>query len=120
LSNWDVSHVITMFGMFQGATSFNQALCGVAWVHSKALQEDMFKDSSGSICSRSTTRTTTNIRTGTVSPQVFTNSTVTAPAPYLQPIIIGAIAAIIAVIIVVVVVLAVMRPKCTTARSRSN
>ena len=35
--------------MFTSATSFKQNLCGVAWVHSKASQDQMFEDSPGSI-----------------------------------------------------------------------
>merc|ERR1719331_2805838 len=50
LSKWNVLHVTSMPGLFSGATSFTQQLCGVTWVHSKALKRDMFKDSSGSIC----------------------------------------------------------------------
>ena len=46
---WDVSSVTNMDSMFFKATSFNQKLCGAAWVHSMASKELMFVGSSGSI-----------------------------------------------------------------------
>ena len=49
LSKWDVSGVKDMWSMFHGASAFKCQLCGAAWVHSKAIQKDMFKDSPGSI-----------------------------------------------------------------------
>merc|ERR1719476_551731 len=49
LSNWDVSRVFDMQWMFQGANSFQQTLCGVAWVNSKAMKVDMFTHSLGAI-----------------------------------------------------------------------
>ena len=42
LSNWDVSRVTDMCAMFNDATSFNQTLCGAAWINSKASKVDMF------------------------------------------------------------------------------
>ena len=50
MSKWNVSRVINMTEMFWGATSFNQALCGAAWVLSKAKKEHIFQGSSGSYC----------------------------------------------------------------------
>ena len=55
ISKWNVSSVTLMNSMFEGATSFNRTLCGSAWIHSKALkktgvEKNMFKDSSGKIC----------------------------------------------------------------------
>jgi hypothetical protein len=38
-----------MNDMFEQATSFKQALCGAAWVQSKASKYDMFEGSSGSV-----------------------------------------------------------------------
>ena len=35
--------------MFAGADSFQQTLCGAAWVNSNASKMDMFYDSPGSI-----------------------------------------------------------------------
>ena len=49
LSKWDVSSVNDMHGMFLGATQFNRNLCGVAWVHSRAIKDIMFEGTSGSI-----------------------------------------------------------------------
>ena len=49
LSQWDVSTVTNMNNMFQHATSFKQKLCGVAWLHSKANNIDIFAGSHGSI-----------------------------------------------------------------------
>ena len=46
---WDVSRVVTMDSMCQDATSFQQNLCGAAWVQSKARKSIMFEGSSGSI-----------------------------------------------------------------------
>ena len=51
LSKWDVSAVTNMRYMFYGASAFKGELCGVAWVHSKAVKMDMFTDSPGSIAS---------------------------------------------------------------------
>jgi surface protein len=49
LSKWDVSRVIDMRWMFAYANSFQQTLCGAAWVKSKASKVDMFTHSLGSI-----------------------------------------------------------------------
>ena len=49
LSFWDVRRVASMHHMFYGATSFRHILCGEAWVHSKAMKDDMFVGSSGNI-----------------------------------------------------------------------
>merc|ERR1712224_682637 len=49
ISRWDVSSVTEMEDMFSGAISFARALCGAAWVNSKANKADMFVGSSGSI-----------------------------------------------------------------------
>merc|ERR1719174_2518386 len=59
LSEWDVSKVTNMDNMFADATSFEQNLCGDAWVHSKASKDGMFKGSSGSIPQTTCTTTTT-------------------------------------------------------------
>merc|ERR1712147_597336 len=53
IAKWDVSSVTNMDDMFEGATSFEQTLCGAAWVHSKATKEGIFVGSSGSISSKS-------------------------------------------------------------------
>ena len=53
LSKWSVGQVIDMSTMFKGATSFEQLLCGAAWVGSKARKDNMFRDSPGSIATRS-------------------------------------------------------------------
>jgi len=45
-----VSAVTDMTRMFQGAAAFDQILCGVSWVSSKAKKGLMFAESSGSIC----------------------------------------------------------------------
>ena len=49
LSEWDVSRVVDMQGMFADASSFQQTLCGAAWVNSKASKLNMFMHSLGSI-----------------------------------------------------------------------
>ena len=49
LSKWDVSKVTNMDYMFADAASFEQNLCGDAWVHSKASKDDLFAGSYGSI-----------------------------------------------------------------------
>ena len=49
LSKWGVSSVTSMDFMFLNAASFNQKLCGIAWVNSKASKSSMFAGSSGSI-----------------------------------------------------------------------
>merc|ERR1719326_1443837 len=51
LSKWDVSKVTDFYMdfMFSDATSFNQNLCGAAWVASKANKDGMFDGSPGSI-----------------------------------------------------------------------
>merc|ERR1712048_1068570 len=49
VSKWDVSRVTNMWRMFNEASSFNQTLCGEAWVNSKADKTDMFEGSPGSI-----------------------------------------------------------------------
>ena len=43
LSIWDVSSVTNMDDMFLNAVSFNQKLCGANWFRSKANKEDMFE-----------------------------------------------------------------------------
>ena len=48
ISKWDVSSVVNMDGMFQDARSFNQKLCGAAWISSKASKKLMFAGSHGS------------------------------------------------------------------------
>ena len=52
LSKWNVGQVIDMSTMFKGATSFSQVLCAAAWVNSKARKGNMFRDSPGSIATR--------------------------------------------------------------------
>ena len=52
LSQWDVSSVTNMNGMFFEARSFKQKVCGDTWVYSKASQIGMFAGSSGSIFPR--------------------------------------------------------------------
>ena len=103
LSAWDVSAVTDMSGMFSGATSFDQILCGVSWVNSKAKQENMFTDSSGSISlSLCTSSSTTTAVTTTTKKTIISsiNNTVTV-----------AIVAITVVVImcVIVVVVAIVR-----------
>ena len=48
-SEWDVSSVTSMIRMFKSAMSFNQKLCGAAWMYSKGNKMDMFAGSSESI-----------------------------------------------------------------------
>jgi len=66
LSKWDVSRVTNMDYMFKDAISFKQALCGAAWVHSRASKIDIFAGSLGSIsrtvCTSVTAMTTTFTR----------------------------------------------------------
>ena len=52
ISKWNVSSVTRMHSMFYGATSFSQTLCG-AWSASTANKFEIFKDSSGRLCSGS-------------------------------------------------------------------
>ena len=52
ISKWDVSRVMNMGSMFDGAVSFSQTLCG-AWRDSKAKKTDMFRSSNGKLCSSS-------------------------------------------------------------------
>ena len=49
LSEWDVSRVANMHGMFSHTHSFQQTLSGEAWINSDALKADMFDHSPGSI-----------------------------------------------------------------------
>ena len=43
LSQWDVSKVVYIDNMFNnGASAFDQTLCGKAWVGMKATNTDMF------------------------------------------------------------------------------
>ena len=49
LSDWDVSSVTDMHGMFLNARSFERVLCGRAWVLSQADKSEMFTGSRGSI-----------------------------------------------------------------------
>ena len=58
LSAWDVSAVTDMSWMFQGATSFDQILCGVSWANTIANKNSMFAGSSGSISMAACTSTT--------------------------------------------------------------
>merc|ERR1712032_1290505 len=51
ISKWQVSSVINMKNMFRNARSFDQKLCGARWVHSKAINTNMFQGSTGSISS---------------------------------------------------------------------
>merc|ERR1719362_2836881 len=51
ISKWDVSRVTNMELMFMGAESFEQKLCGDAWVRSNAADILMFAGSHGSILS---------------------------------------------------------------------
>ena len=44
LSGWNVGKVTSMRAMFQEASLFNATLCGTAWVHSVADQDNMFTD----------------------------------------------------------------------------
>ena len=62
ISKWDVSGVANMDFMFLDAASFNQKLCGAAWVNSKAAKALTFAGTSGSIsqtvCTSAPTPTT--------------------------------------------------------------
>ena len=62
ISKWDVLSVATMGYMFLDASSFDQKLCGIDWIHSKASKPEMFTGSSGSIsriaCTSAPTLTT--------------------------------------------------------------
>ena len=49
ISKWDVSGVGNMKDMFRDAQAFKQNLCGAGWVHSSAIKAGMFIGSSGSI-----------------------------------------------------------------------
>ena len=52
ISKWDVSRVVAMDCMFwswQATSAFKQKLSGAAWVHSKASKKGMFTGSSGSV-----------------------------------------------------------------------
>jgi len=49
LYKWDVSRVTNMDRMFHDAMTFKQTLCGTSWVRSKATKKDMFIGSWGSI-----------------------------------------------------------------------
>ena len=61
ISKWDVSKVVTMDYMFWHWTagSFEQTLCGAAWVRSTASKKGMFTGSFGSISLQVCTSTTT-------------------------------------------------------------
>jgi surface protein len=129
LSKWDVSHVKGMVSMFEGAASFYQTLCGVAWVSSKAPQDDMFKDSPGSICSPSTISVTNKISTDPEpSSSLRTSNTTITPividgpaAPsHLFSIIVGTAFATLVVIVTVVIVLVVIRLKRSTVSHASS
>jgi surface protein len=120
LSKWDVSRVTSMKGMFRGATSFSQTLCGVTWVQSKARlaaqQDNLFKDSSGSICAATTIPTLIHI-TPDVAPRPSKSETTTvtfnvnpAALPHSLFTIVGA-AIVIFVIVAVIVVVATIRTK---------
>ena len=69
LSKWDVSSVSDMSSMFQGASSFNQKLCGTAWVNAwsdaKVNKDHMFFGSKGSISQTACTTTTITTTTTT-------------------------------------------------------
>merc|ERR1719362_1625676 len=56
VSKWDVSSVSNMNKMFWNAQSFDQDLCGVHWVLSRATKTGMFANSLGSIASEVCTR----------------------------------------------------------------
>ena len=49
ISRWQVSNVLSMKNMFRDAVFFKHSLCGHRWVHSQAIQTDMFVGSTGSI-----------------------------------------------------------------------
>ena len=49
ISKWHASNVVNMENMFRNARSFEQNLCGVYWVNSKAIKTGMFEGSFGSI-----------------------------------------------------------------------
>ena len=49
LSEWDVAQVTDMDNMFNGATYFDQVLCGEAWLNSETNKKSMFEDSRGTI-----------------------------------------------------------------------
>merc|ERR1712147_156568 len=49
ISKWDVSKVLVMDNMFMKANAFKQAICGAAWIQSKASKIGMFERSFGSI-----------------------------------------------------------------------
>ena len=57
LSEWDVSSVTEMVDMFLNAASFNQRLCGMAWLRSRASKQGIFEGSSGSISESACTST---------------------------------------------------------------
>ena len=51
ISKWNVPGVTNLSNMFYGATSFNQTLCGIAWLNSTANTHRMFLGSKGRISS---------------------------------------------------------------------
>ena len=57
ISKWDVSTVVAMDDMFVSAVSFKQKLCGTDWVRSEASKTDMFAGSSGTIARTACTAT---------------------------------------------------------------
>jgi len=103
-----VSQVKDMAGMFSGATSFNQQLCGFAWVHSKARQQYMFQDSSGSICLPSAINISTNpaasLPTTTVMAEPVTQSYL-KNLDFVTAIIVSVNAVLILIVAVVVIMI---------------
>jgi len=99
--------VTSMAGMFSGATSFNQQLCGFAWVHSKALQQYMFQDSSGSICLPPAINISTNpasLPTTTVMAEPVTQSYL-KNLDFVTAIIVSVNAVLILIVAVVVIMI---------------
>jgi surface protein len=112
LSKWDVSRVTSMKGMFRGATSFGQTLCGVTWVHSKAQKDNMFKDSSGSICAATTIPTHITPDAAPLPSKSATTTSIAYPAalPHSLFTVVGA-AAVIFIIVAVSVCVVILRTK---------
>ena len=49
ISKWDVSSVTRMNRMFWNVESFDEELCGSAWVQTRATKKLMFEGSKGSL-----------------------------------------------------------------------
>merc|ERR1711934_1327761 len=109
LSKWDVSRVTSMKGMFLGATSFGQTLCGVTWVHSKAQQDNLFKDSSGSICAATTIPTPTHITPDAAPPPSQSETTTVTSIANFAALPQSLLTIVVAAVVIVVV--ATIRPK---------